>query len=53
MTSSDPHQKGRAPVIGVRRTQVFDLPEPAGFHVTEHRYERVRCTDCRQATTAP
>ncbi len=36
---------------GVRRCQVFDLPEPAGWEVTEHRYHRMRCA--RGTTTVP
>lgn len=36
---------------GARRCQVFDLPEPAGLRVTEHRYHRLRCA-CGHSTTA-
>ncbi|WP_081748825.1 IS66 family transposase [Nocardiopsis sp. CNT312] len=37
---------------GVRACQVFDLPEPAGLEVTEHRYHRLRCS-CGHTTAAP
>jgi transposase len=36
---------------GVRRCQVFDLPEPAGLEVVEHRYHRLACA-CG-TTTSP
>ncbi|CAM3887447.1 IS66 family transposase [Nocardiopsis rhodophaea] len=37
---------------GVRACQVFDLPEPAGLEVTEHRYHQLRCA-CGHTTAAP
>jgi transposase len=36
---------------GARRCQVFDLPQPAGLEVTEHRYHRLRCA-CGHTTGA-